>query len=95
MRADIRASGVGEAASTFHVTKTTFPPLLGLYPVPVSPEVESKGAHLLTDKLNLYHGWKIGVASASHAGKGTSNHHRRVWFRSRENMLIFFFFFFF
>lgn len=90
MRADIRASGAGEVASTFHVTRTNFPPLLDLYPVPVSLEVESKETHLLTDESNLYHGWKIGVASASHAGKGTPYHHRRVWFRSRVNMLIFF-----
>lgn len=39
MRADIRASGAGEVASTFHVTRMNFPPLLGLYPVRVSLEV--------------------------------------------------------
>ena len=94
MRADIRASGAGEAASTFHVTKTNFPPLLGLYLAPVISEVHSKETHLLTDESNLYHDWKIGVASVSHAGKGTSYHHWRVWFRSRANMLIIIFFFF-
>ena len=88
IRADIRASGAGEVASTFHETKTNFPALLELYPVLVHLDVGSKETHLLTDESNLYHGWKIGVASASPAGKGTSYHHRRVWFRSRENMLI-------
>lgn len=87
MRADIRASGAVEVASTFHVTRTNFPPLLGLYPVPVSPEVELKATHLLTNESNLYYGWKIGDASASHAGippsessVSQSRKHARIFF---------------
>lgn len=69
MRSDIRASGAGEVASTFHVTRTNLSLSLGLHPLPVL-EAESKEAHLSTDRSNLYHGWKIGVESVSGAGKG-------------------------
>lgn len=84
MRAEMRASGDGEVASTFHVTRTRLSLVVALGSVGGIEVVESTGIHLLMDESNLCHGWKVGVASVWPAGKGTPCHHWRDWFRTRE-----------
>lgn len=97
MRAEIRASGAEEKASTFHVTRTSLDSRavsvlstlsLGRWRA-LAMSVESRGIHRVQERSNVCHDWKIGVASASSAGKGTLCRHPEicVWKPERKLMM--------
>lgn len=79
IRAEMRALGSAEKASTFHVTRTSLDSRAVEVPSTSSRgsshalamSVESRGIHWVLERSNVCHDWKIGVVLASGDGNGT------------------------